>query len=304
MASSDSYVDDFYFSALYDADEIFPVSDEKYAEELQLQEALVSSSAVVISPVAPSTASSLGEYLCTSYASYNQDSWIRPGSSDKNAKKSGEQSSETGESSEPFCGICMDKKPGEEMFRSNSCRHSYCTECIGRHVAVKIQENISSVKCPDVSCRRLIDPHLCRSIVPKEVFERWDDAICESLILGSQKFYCPFRDCSAIMVDDGEEEVTVSECPECRRLFCARCRVVWHAGIDCEEYQALNEDEKGKDDVMMLGLAKEKQWRRCPFCRFYVEKKDGCLHITCRCGQHFCYGCGAKYTSSHSCQRI
>ncbi|VFQ83758.1 unnamed protein product [Cuscuta campestris] len=252
---SEPYVDDLYFSALYDEDEIFPVSDEKYAEELQMQEALMSS---VLVTMASRT-------------------------SETKTQTPGEQS-DAGESSVAFCGICMDRKPGGEMFRNNSCRHTYCTECIGRHVAVKIQENISSVRCPDVSCPGTIDPHLCRPILPREVFERWEDAICESLVLGSERFYCPYADCSAMMVDDGGEAVTASECPNCRRLFCAQCRVAWHAGLDCGEFRVLNADERGRDDVMMLGLAKEKQWRRCPFCKFFVEKKSGCLHILCRYG--------------------
>nr|GEV97123.1 zinc finger, C6HC-type [Tanacetum cinerariifolium] len=83
-----------------------------------------------------------------------------------------------------------------------------------------------------------------RSLVPKEVLDRWDNALCESLIKGSEKFYCPFKDCSALLVDDGGEAVTSSECPHCNRLFCARCKVSWHAGMDCEEYQSLI--EKGK----------------------------------------------------------
>ncbi|PON62535.1 hypothetical protein TorRG33x02_278610 [Trema orientale] len=35
-------VNDFYFLALFDHGEIFPISDEKYAQELSLQEALMS----------------------------------------------------------------------------------------------------------------------------------------------------------------------------------------------------------------------------------------------------------------------
>ncbi|XP_019198321.1 PREDICTED: E3 ubiquitin-protein ligase RNF144B-like [Ipomoea nil] len=265
MASdSDPYVDDFYFSALYDEDEIFPISDEKYAEELQLQEALMSCAAKTQTP--------------------------------------GRQA-EAGESSQAFCEICMDTKTGDEMFRIDSCRHSYCSECIGGHVAAKIQENVSAVKCLDVSCKGIIEPQHCRSIIPTEVLERWETALCESLILASQKFYCPYKDCSAMMVDDGSETVTVSECPTCRRLFCAQCKVAWHAGIDCREFQLLNEDERGREDVMLMELAKDKQWRRCPCCRFYVEKNAGCLHISCRCGQEFCYGCGAKYSSDHVCPR-
>ncbi|BBG98735.1 RING/U-box superfamily protein, partial [Prunus dulcis] len=105
-------------------------------------------------------------------------------------------------------------------------------------------------------------------------------------------------DCSALLVDDGGEVVTVSECPNCRRLFCAQCKVAWHAGIDCGEFQNLNENEREKEDIMVMELAKKKNWRRCPRCNFFVEKTDGCLHITCRCGLEFCYGCGSYWRHS------
>ena len=55
--------------------------------------------------------------------------------------------------------------------------------------------------------------------------------------LGLKKFYCPYKDCSAMLVDDGGELVTASECPNCRRLFCAQCRVSWHASIECRDFK-------------------------------------------------------------------
>lgn len=248
-------VDDFYFSALYDDQEVFPISDEKYAQELQLQEALISS--------AISSRTSI---------STDQVEVETPFTTLKG------QSSVSGS----FCMICMDFKPSEEMFINNGCNHSFCTDCVGQYVGTKIQENISIVKCPDVKCKGVLEPQSCRSFIPQQVFERWENALCESLVLGSQRFYCPFKDCSAMLVDDGGEVVTASECPHCRRLFCAQCRVVWHAGIDCSEFQRLSKDERGREDIMVMELAKRKQWRRCPRCKFYVEKTAGCLHITCR----------------------
>ncbi|XP_019198322.1 PREDICTED: E3 ubiquitin-protein ligase RNF144A-like [Ipomoea nil] len=204
-----------------------------------------------------------------------------------------------------LCEICMDTKTENEMFRRcDSCTHSYCSACIGRHVAAKIQENVSGgVKCPDVSCKGIIEPQHCRSIIPRQVLDRWESAVCESMILASQKFYCPYKDCSAMMVDDGGETVTASECPNCRRLFCAQCKVAWHAGKDCREFQSLNieDSERGIEDVMLMELAEENQWRRCPRCSIYVERRDGCLHISCRCGQEFCYRCGAIYSLVHVC---
>ncbi|KAF8401158.1 hypothetical protein HHK36_014462 [Tetracentron sinense] len=244
------FVDDFYFSALSDDEEIYPISDEKYAHGLMLQEALMSS---VISSRMPD--------------------W-----SPKVEKLKPIRKKEAGESSQSFCEICMEGRPTEDMFRNMTCTHSFCTHCISKYVAVKIQENISFVKCPNLNCKLgVLEPDRCRSIIPEQVFDRWEKALCESLILGSQKFFCPFKDCSAILVDEGGMVVRESECPDCRRLFCAQCKVAWHAGIECEEFQRLNEDERMKEDLMVMELAKKKKWRRCPKCKFYVEKRDGCV---------------------------
>nr|KYP31239.1 RING finger protein 31 [Cajanus cajan] len=196
---------------------------------------------------------------------------------------------ETDELSLFFCGIFMDAKRGEEMFRSQNCSHSFCDDCFGKYVAVKIQEN-------DV-----VGPQYCRSIKPKKVVERWENALCENLIPGSQKFYCPFKDCSAMLISDTEEVMTSSECPHCNRLFCAQCKVSWHAGINCEEFQNLKPHEKEREDLMVMELAKSKSWKRCP--KFYVEKVAGCIHISYRCGHEFCYTCGACWSYYQKCRR-
>ena len=47
-------------------------------------------------------------------------------------------------------------------------------------------------------------------------------------------------------------------------------------------YQKLNEDERGREDLMVRNLAKENKWRRCPSCQIIVERTEGCLHMTCR----------------------
>ncbi|KAF8388678.1 hypothetical protein HHK36_025358 [Tetracentron sinense] len=292
-------VDDFYFSVLSDEREIFPISDEKYAEGLQLQEALMSS---VIASQLPNGSSEMEETPMKILKLVRKDggesSQMANGSSEMKILKLVRK--DVGESSQSFCEICLEGKPTEDMFRNTiTCSHSFCVDCISKYVAAKIQENINMVKCPDFHCKGLLEPDRCRSILPEEVFDRWDKALCESLILASQRFYCPFKDCSAILVDEGGELVTASECPYCRRLFCAQCNVSWHAGIGCDEFQRLHEDDRKIEDLMVIELAKEKKWMRCPKCEFYVEKRDGCVHISCRCGFQFCYGCGLGWTETH-----
>ena len=35
----------------------------------------------------------------------------------------------------------------------------------------------------------------------------------------------------------------------------------------------------------------------CPHCAAFVQKAEGCRHITCKCGGEFCYICGEPYAS-------
>ncbi|KAI3996446.1 hypothetical protein MKX01_013231 [Papaver californicum] len=151
-----------------------------------------------------------------------------------------------------------------------------------------------------MNCQGVLEPEFCQSILPPEVFDRWGKALCEALIHGAKKFYCPFKDCSALLLDEGVGGISQSECPHCRRLFCAQCKVPWHAGIICAEFQKLNVDERGREDIMLIEAAKKNKWQRCPKCKFYVERSSGCLYIKCRCGHAFCYNCGAPL-KDHYC---
>lgn len=163
-----------------------------------------------------------------------------------------------------ICEICADSKPQKDSFKIKGCSHSYCFDCMKNYVASKLQDGVSHINCPVPSCPGLLEPEYCRDILPFEVFDRWGKLLCESVILASQKFYCPFKDCSALLIDDddGVELITQSECPSCFRLFCAQCKVGWHEGIECAEYQKLNKDERDKEDIMLRNLAKGKPDRK------------------------------------------
>ncbi|KAK3029346.1 hypothetical protein RJ639_037869 [Escallonia herrerae] len=170
---------------------------------------------------------------------------------------------EVGESSQIFCEICVERKESHEMFRVERCCHSFCSDCISKHITVKIQDSIEVVTCPGLDCKGVLEINACKTMIPKDVIAQWDEALCRSLISASQKFYCPFKDCSAMLVDDDDVEVIrESECPECHRLFCAQCHVPWHSGISCEEFQRLNVDERGREDLMEIVFLKIAQKAR------------------------------------------
>ncbi|KAK8629226.1 hypothetical protein V6N13_078077 [Hibiscus sabdariffa] len=288
------FVDEFYFSALFDHDEheTFPPSDHIYAQELQFQEALMSSAVL---------SSQISTTISNPFITHVSPSILIQASIDIETKAAA-----AGESSSlSFCEICVERKESEDMFTTGRCLHSYCRDCISKHVSTRVEQSKTIITCPGENCRAVLELDTCRPLLPEAVVHRWEDALCLEFINASQRFYCPFMDCSAPLLNDDEGEVIrESECPFCHRLFCAQCYVPWHTGIGCEDFHRLNEDERGREDLMVRELAMENKWTRCPKCNYYVERTEGCPHMTCRCNFEFCYGCGEEWTTSHGgCQR-
>ncbi|XVF27173.1 hypothetical protein REPUB_Repub14bG0083800 [Reevesia pubescens] len=260
--------------------------DAKFAEQLQFQDAIFFS-------IKENMSSSTSRPMNIGASSSMSKDKPR-----KSVKKAGE-------SSLSYCEICVDRKERHQMFPISGCPHSFCSDCISMLVKTRLEENITIIMCPAENCRLILELEACRALLPKEVINLWEDLLCEELLCATGgRLYCPFKDCSALLLNDNQGEVIAeTECPFCHRLFCAQCHVSWHPGISCDEYQKLNEDEKGREDIMMKNLVKENKWRRCPSCRIIVERTEGCLHMTCRCKFEFCYACGAEWTHDHGgCQ--
>ncbi|KAF2916217.1 hypothetical protein DAI22_09g101300 [Oryza sativa Japonica Group] len=213
-------------------------------------------------------------------------------------------------SSEFYCTICMETVDAIERFAIPGCTHAFCASCVRQYIAAKVEENVLSIGCPDPGCKDsgggALHPEACRDVIPPQLFQRWGDALCDSA-LSSLKFYCPFSDCSALLVDDpgdGEEAITDAECPHCSRMFCAQCKVPWHGGSTCAEFQKLGKDERGRDDLLLRKVAKDSKWQRCPKCKMYVERVEGCVFIICRCGHCFCYLCASPMSrDNHHCKK-
>ncbi|KAL4332064.1 hypothetical protein GQ457_07G030620 [Hibiscus cannabinus] len=283
MANASSYFDlagEIYWSAHYgnDVGDLEDL-DAKLAEELQFQEAILLSVEENIS--SPASSSTMPK------------------------KKPRKSARKAGESSGGYCEICVDGKERRQMFIISGCSHSFCVDCINTYVKTRLEQHVTIIKCPGEGCGVMLEIEACRPRLPKEVIDRWGDLLCEELLCATAgRIYCPFKDCSVLLLNDNQGEIIAeTECPNCNRLFCAQCKVPWHPGFSCEEFQTLGEGERGRDDLMVRNLAKEKKWRNCPSCRFMVERTEGCPHMTCWCKYQFCYACGAEWTPDHGgCQ--
>ncbi|XP_057958776.1 E3 ubiquitin-protein ligase RSL1-like [Malania oleifera] len=200
------------------------------------------------------------------------------------------------------CEICIEPitTAARKFNNGGACAHPFCSDCIAQYVRVTVYDNgVAEIRCPGLDCRLLLDPLACRRILSAELFVKWCDLLCERVILGLEKCYCPYADCSALIIDEcggggGGGRGKRWECPGCRKAFCFRCKARWHAGYRCREIG----DVRDANDVVFGELMERKKWVRCPVCGRCVERRSGCFQIRCRCGTDFCYKCGEKISRS------
>eukprot|EP01018_Ginkgo_biloba_P027910 Gb_32390 [translate_table: standard] len=314
----DASLDEYAFQL--QVEEVIAFSDSAYASEVQLQEALIASAASTSTHMGSSSNPSSSTAAEEDPQEFREDDdpaqeagakRLRSGcnltSMPKRARRAGKEVVEEIEGNENalakvLCGICLEAKKPSEIFDNLLCSHQFCSNCIVQHIRIKLQLKMIPIQCPASNCTEHLTPQQCQTILPEETFDLWSVALVEADIPDSQRFYCPFPECSVLLLKDVLETgsssgalIKQAECPVCKRLFCAQCSVPWHAGLDCSDFQQLSSAEKEKDDLMLFRLAKEKHWQRCTRCKLMVEKESGCCHMTCRCGYEFCYKCGSEW---------
>ncbi|KAG7578858.1 IBR domain, partial [Arabidopsis thaliana x Arabidopsis arenosa] len=147
---------------------------------------------------------------------------------------------------------------------SEDCSNFYCNDCVSKYIAAKLQDNILSIECLVSGCESSgrLEPDKCRQILPREVFDQWDDALSEAVLMRSKRLYCRYKDCFALLfIDKSEVKMKDSECPHCHRMVCVECGTKWHPEITCEEFQKLAGNERGRDNILLATMAKKKNWK-------------------------------------------
>jgi hypothetical protein len=69
------------------------------------------------------------------------------------------------------------------------------------------------------------------------------------------------------------------KCYSCKITYCRECgKTPFHTGELC----------KFVDEI---SFENPENYRKCPGCSIWIEKEEGCDHMKCPCGVHFCYHC-------------
>ena len=82
------------------------------------------------------------------------------------------------------------------------------------------------------------------------------------------KKQCPQPNCESFL-----QKMEKNDFVKCQKghKFCFNCLRPWHKGVSCENIM----------EKEFLKWKKNKVIKKCPRCKIYTEKNEGCNHMTC-----------------------
>lgn len=186
------------------------------------------------------------------------------------------------------CVVCGDDEniPRSGDWIKAPCTHAYCPQCAQILITTYVHdESLHPIRC----CKKPIPKKYVDKFLSKmgnrEEHSLFQDKYEEYSIPARKRTYCPARLCykfipPRLVTSTSKRNIA---CPFCSSEFCKRCKLLAHAGGDCEaDHQT----------ALFQKLVKRKKWQACNKCGQMIERIDGCRNMTCRCGNNFCYGCG------------
>ncbi|KAG6833600.1 hypothetical protein H0H87_004227 [Tephrocybe sp. NHM501043] len=185
-----------------------------------------------------------------------------------------------------ICPICYEAVSTPVVL---GCKHLYCAACIRHYLTSASETKVFPLACmgDEDKCKVPIAiPIIQRSLLPQQYEHLINVAFLAHLDKHPQDFrYCTTPDCTQIYCANTK---AMLKCPSCFAEVCSSCHEEAHEGMSCEDRRnrKVQQEEQLNDQ-----WATSHGVKRCPTCLVFIEKTEGCNHMTCRCGAHICWIC-------------
>ena len=189
------------------------------------------------------------------------------------------------------CEVCYEDIDEENKDKNKiPCGHLFCSNCWHNYLKTLILEaKVDNIKCMDHECQ----DHISDEFIMKHISN--NDNLVEKyikfkkrseIIKDKNKKLCPFPNCDSYLEKSKNKYV---KC-ENGHKYCFECLKPPHGKKSCDE----------KIEKQFMKWTKGKRIKRCPRCKMYTEKNEGCNHMTCvACKYQWCWLCEKQYSYGH-----
>ncbi|XP_074144177.1 E3 ubiquitin-protein ligase RNF144A isoform X2 [Sminthopsis crassicaudata] len=195
------------------------------------------------------------------------------------------------------CKLCLGEYPLEQMTTIAQCQCIFCTLCLKQYVELLIKEGLeTAISCPDAACpkRGHLQENEIECMVASEIMQRYKKLQFErEVLLDPCRTWCPSSTCQAVcqLQDMGPQTPQLVQCKACNMEFCSSCKANWHPGQSCQETMPVT-FLPGETSSSFKIDEEDAPIKRCPKCRVYIERDEGCAQMMCKnCKHAFCWYC-------------
>lgn len=188
------------------------------------------------------------------------------------------------------CGDTKDRLSFPPNPPTSSCTHASetCTSCLQAWTSSQLEtKSWRNIHCPQ--CPSALSHAEMRTASTGEAFARFDALALRSTLGGLVDFAWCLRPSCGFGQENIEPDQGVGafmECQKCGFRQCVQHKGPWHEGVNCEVFEAKTGAARKAREAEM----QSKRWllgnsQRCPGkrCGVWIEKLEGCDHMTCEC---------------------
>lgn len=198
------------------------------------------------------------------------------------------------------CSICMDdftayRVPKNPPVFACGAEHPFCDSCMGTYLETKINDGVVlRIRCPESGCGK--EATLARLLECELLSDKAKERLSRFSELQSNSDARQCSKCNTINYPKrglfgAKADMT---CTTCAHSFCFHHDNA-HPGTKCSVYSKAFKKSEAESEGY-----KAKKSKKCPSCKCYTEKDQGCNRMSCsRCSQAWCWSCGGKMTDNH-----
>jgi ariadne-1 len=185
------------------------------------------------------------------------------------------------------CPSCYSDFNGNKLICLD-CEHFLCKNCYKSYLTESINQGVESIftKCPIPECGIIVPQSHFKKLIKGPLYEKYKRFIFNSYVDNQKDVkWCPNSGCTnaAFYPKRKAREIIC----KCGYSWCFGCGNETHRPLSCDLLtQWINKLKKDDNQLWLLANTKP-----CPKCSNSIEKNEGCMHMTCKCGYEFCWLC-------------